>query len=238
MKNLIKHMLSNPFVTGAGISALAHSTWALGTLFSGVMPVISFTEFGSIGQWLYWFIPAFLIAFAMDIGQIDTSIKIRQNGLTWQRGLTFFVFAIATYYLQFLYIAHHMPALQIESGISDLHRMAVTELRNGAIWILPSLLPLSTLLYTLADDKHDKKETVQAIKHDESTQEHDIAIVSIEPEFIEMPFMPEISHDVSCPDCEWSGNGYKSERSAQLALQAHKRHCDVSVNIERLEIAE
>lgn len=234
----LKHMMENPFVTGAGISALAHSTWSLGTLFSGVMPVIAFDEFTTYFSWLYWFVPAFLIAFAMDIGQIDTSRKIRHDGLTWQRGLTFFVFAIATYYLQFLYIAHHMPALQIESGISDLHRFAVTELRNGAIWILPALLPLSTLLYTLADDKQDVKEPVQAIGQEESIEEHEIVVTDITPVLAEWIVDPEDLHISTCEDCGWECVPKDNAKSARMALQAHRgQHCEI-LKIKRLEMAE
>lgn len=238
MKNPIKHMLGNPFVSGAGIAALVHSTWSLGTLFSGEQPAFIIDDIWSYFANIYWLIPALLIAFAMDIGQIETSRKIRHEGLTWQRGLTFFVFALATYYLQFLYIAHHMPALEIQAGVSEFHRIAVTELRNFSIWLLPALLPLATLLYTLSDDKHAKKETVQAIKHDESTHEHEIAIVSIEPELDVMPFAPVEEHEVACDTCDWQGSGYKSQKRAGLALQAHKRHCQIPMSLSHLEIEE
>jgi hypothetical protein len=227
-------MLENPFVTGAGVSALVHSTWSLGTLFSGEQPAFIYDNVWSYFANVYWLLPALLIAFAMDIGQIETSRKIRHEGLTWQRGLTFFVFALATYYLQFLYIAHHMPALQIQAGVSDFHRIAVTELRNASIWILPALLPLATLLYTLSDDKHAKKGQEHRIKQDVGTQEHEIAIVSVNPDMADWIVDPDSLHEISCPDCDWSGNTYKTERSAQLALQAHRRHCEVSIRVERL----
>lgn len=236
MKNPLRHMLENPFVSGAGISALVHSTWSLGTLFSGEQPAFIIDDIWSYFANIYWLVPALLIAFAMDIGQIETSRKIRHEGLTWQRGLTFFVFALATYYLQFLYIAHHMPALEIQAGVSEFHRIAVTELRNFSIWLLPALLPLATLLYTLSDDKHAKKETVQAIKHDESTQEHEIAIVTVEPESEFMEFMPVEDYSIDCPDCAWSGDGYKSAKNAEKALQAHRGKKHRVVNIERLEM--
>jgi len=146
----LKHMSENLFITFTGIAALVHSTWSLGTMFSGVAPS---------GDWLTyaaWVLPAFFVAFAMDVGQISTSAAIRHNGLTWQRGLAFFVFAVATYYLQFLYIAHHMPLLPIAQGVSEFHQWTVVTARDAAIWILPLLLPLSTMLYTISDG--DSKE--------------------------------------------------------------------------------
>jgi hypothetical protein len=140
----MKH-IKQPFVFATGIAALIHSTWSLGTFFAGTQPE----------GWhlLGWLVPALLIAFALDIGQIVTSTEIREHGLTVARGITFMIFALATYYLQWLYIAHHMPALPLSEGISpDMQSIAI-RLRDMALWIIPSLMPLSTLLYTFSSDK-------------------------------------------------------------------------------------
>src|SRR5690348_14888484 len=118
---VLKHIFQQPFVTATGAAALVHSTWALGTLFAGVQPAGGWALVG-------WLLPALLIAFALDVGQIVTSAEIRQNGLTRTRGLTFIVFAGATYYLQWLYIAHHMPALAIAAGVSDVARQTVVSM--------------------------------------------------------------------------------------------------------------
>ena len=142
---LLKHMFKQPFVFATGLAALIHSTWALGTLFSGEQPV----GWHLVG----WLIPALLIAFALDVGQIVTSTEIREHGLTLPRGLTFLVFALATYYLQWLYIAHHMPALELAPGISATARSTAIYMRDAALWVIPALLPLSTLLYTFSADK-------------------------------------------------------------------------------------
>lgn len=142
----LRHAFGQPFITATGAAALVHSTWALGTLFSGIQPDPA-TEFV---HYMGWLIPALLIAFALDVGQIVTSAEIREHGLTYGRGLTFFVFAGATYYLQWLYIAHHIPALEIGAGVSEIARGTAISLRDAALWIVPALLPLSTLLYTLS----------------------------------------------------------------------------------------
>lgn len=141
MKGL-KHIFQQPFVAATGAAALVHSTWALGTLFAGEQP----EGWHLVG----WLLPALLIAFALDVGQIVTSAEIRSEGLTITRGITFLVFAGATYYLQWLYIAHHMPALQIAAGVSDAARQTAVSMRDAALWIIPALLPLSTLLYTFS----------------------------------------------------------------------------------------
>ena len=142
MKEFFRHAMGQPFVFATGLAALVHSTWALGTLFSGQQPE----------GWhlLGWLIPALLIAFALDVGQIATSSEIREHGLTIGRGVTFFVFAMATYYLQWLYIAHHMPALEIAAGVSATAKATAVYMRDAALWIIPGFLPLATVLYTFS----------------------------------------------------------------------------------------
>lgn len=144
IRKAIGHIVEQPFIFATGLAALAHSTWSLGTLFAGKEPE-QFTL-----AWFAWFIPAFLIAFALDVGQIATSAEIRAGERTRAKYATFATFAIATYYLQWLYIAHHMPALQLGAGVSALHAGFATTLRDFAIYLIPALLPLSTLLYTFS----------------------------------------------------------------------------------------
>ena len=150
MKTVLKSLWEHKFIAATGVSALIHSTWALGTLFSGEQPSAPLALAG-------WLIPAFLIAFALDMGQIATSSEIRHEGLTLSRGLTFFVFAAATYYCQWIYMAHHMPALAIAPGVSDLARSTATGMRDAALWVIPAFLPLSTILYTFSNKKSDSK---------------------------------------------------------------------------------
>lgn len=226
----LRHLLENPFITFTGIAALVHSTWSLGTMFSGEVPE---------GDWLAfaaWVLPAFFVAFAMDIGQISTSAAIRHNGLTWQRGITFFVFALATYYLQFLYIAHHMPALEIAAGVSPWHQWAVRTARDAAIWILPLLLPLSTMLYTISDgdakvqakapetdNQGDKRKNDEQVCIEEIvTENEDFSILAEER-------IQEPKHIAECRHCGWKKE-YGSPKSAERALRTHdslycpKRH--------------
>lgn len=167
---IFRHAFSQPFVFATGLAALVHSTWALGTLFSGQQP----EGWHLVG----WLIPALLIAFALDVGQIVTSWEIREHGLSLGRGVTFFVFAGATYYLQWLYIAHHMPALEIAAGVSATAKGTAISMRDAALWIVPALLPLSTLLYTFSGKNAQvKPDSIQVEKP--SAQE--IQMVSISP---------------------------------------------------------
>jgi hypothetical protein len=234
MIKFLKHMGENLFITFTGIAALVHSTWSLGTMFSGNAPQ---------GNWLAWFgwvIPAFFVAFAMDIGQISTSAAIRHNGLTWQRGVTFFVFALATYYLQFLYIAHHLPLLALADGISDTHRELVKTSVDAAIWILPLLLPLSTMLYTISGGDTKEQATDQkplpapeiSITLPEPMEEPilplleenhtEFASVDIEP--IPVPLF--VAH---CEACGWE-KPYEDSAKMERGLNTHKSiHCKAKV---------
>lgn len=155
MKNrVILHLVEQPFVFATGVAALVHSTWSLGTLFAGNQPPAGLTV-----DYIGWLAPALLIAFALDVGQIATSTEIRKHGLTWARGFTFVVFAVATYYLQWLYIAHHMPALQLAPGVRESWGTLATLIRDSALWFIPSLLPLSTLLYTFSNKYEESAPT-------------------------------------------------------------------------------
>jgi hypothetical protein len=222
----LKHMSENLFITFTGIAALVHSTWSLGTMFSGIAP--------NGDWWAYaaWVLPAFFVAFAMDVGQISTSAAIRHNGLTWQRGLAFFVFAVATYYLQFLYIAHHMPLLPIAQGVSEFHQWTVVTARDASIWILPLLLPLSTMLYTISDG--DKKEQAIAPTLPEPTLDISMPLIPLIEEkvteiesssMLSQEIIQEPKYQAYCDDCGWTVE-YPNEKKANRALNTHKSlHC-------------
>lgn len=213
--NFLKHMTENLFITFTGIAALVHSTWSLGTLFSGEMPQND--NWGLIA----WGLPAFFVAFAMDIGQISTSADIRHKGLTLRRGITFFVFAVATYYLQFLYIAHHMPALAIAEGVSEWHSSAVVTARDGAIWLLPLLLPLATMLYTISDGDEKPKEKEQA----PTTLIEEKSIEIKAPIILEQETVIEPSATAFCEDCGWT-KSYDTSAQAARGLNTHQSlHC-------------
>lgn len=142
--NIMKHVTGQPFVFSTGLAALVHSTWSLGTLFAGTEPA----QFSL--AWFAWLLPALLIAFALDVGQIVTSAEIRAGARARAKYATFIVFAAATYYLQWLYIAHHMPSLDLAPGVRESWSSAASLLRDAAIWFIPALLPMSTTLYTFS----------------------------------------------------------------------------------------
>ena len=174
---VLMHVLRQPFIAATGLAALVHSTWALGTLFAGQQP----DGWHLIG----WLLPALLIAFALDVGQIATSTEIRWHGLTVARGVTFVVFAAATYYLQWLYIAHHMPALELAPGVRATWSEFATVMRDAAVWVIPALLPLSTLLYTFSGGQIHESSGVNA-----TPEEKPVEPVKIETPEVQQEALP------------------------------------------------
>lgn len=163
MMKTLSHIISTHiFIFATSLAMLVHSTWTFGTLFSGKQPVID----GSLDQWisyLLWVTPALLVALAIDIGQIQTSVKLSNATVRSQKvtlGITFVTLALAGYYLQWFHLAHHIPALDFGSGLSLEMQSSLKGVKDIAIFVVPALLPLSTILYTLSSgDNHTETVT-------------------------------------------------------------------------------
>lgn len=222
--NFLKHAYQQPLIFATGLAALVHSTWSLGTMFSGEQPSVE-TITDGIGyvHFAGWIVPALLIAFALDIGQIITSHEIRTQGMTKARGITFIVFALATYYLQWLYMAHHMPLVELAPGISDIHLEAALWLRNMGLWLIPALLPLSTLLYTFSSETDDKPPVQVTLPQVYEIKEPVEVLPDGELDFAQL--VDGLQHVAKCDDCGWQSEPKDSELSAKRALSAHRIHC-------------
>lgn len=228
---LIKHIFKQPFIFATGLAALIHSTWSIGTLFTGQEPALW------SGAWFAWMIPAFLIAFSLDIGQIVTSAEIRNGKRTFSKYVTFFTFAIATYFLQWLYIMHHMPEIALSEGVRDQWSGTAMLIRDLSLWIAPLLLPLLTFLYTLSSDDIDiDAPTQDAIEIEAYAPVYPVwgdelneVLLNPSPELAELPeSIPTSDHDgyiAQCPACGWL-KSYESEESRNRGLATHQaRHC-------------
>lgn len=218
---LYQHVVEQPFVVATGVAALVHSTWSLGTLFSGNEPTQLTVA------WFAWVAPAMLIAFALDVGQIATSAELRAGQRSRAKYVTFAVFAIATYYLQWLYMFHHMPVLDPGAGVSVGALGVATAFRDAALWFIPALLPLSTLLYTFSQSTSAKAAQYPAEPIERKIEQTPVIVESVES----LPTSAGASleagkvikeHLANCQICSWSGT-YRTERSAQNALIAHSK---------------
>jgi len=204
----------NPFISTTGLAAFVHSTWTLATLFGGNAPTMAFSL-----EFAYWLIPAMLIAFAMDVGQIATSAQIRSGSRHWAKYMTFGIFAIANYFLQWLYMAHHMPALALAEGVRQQWQPLAQLIRDASLWVIPALLPLATWLYTVSDSEPQKAET---------------RVIEIKPVLPALPIAPiseeydgiteqsDETYLATCPTCEWQ-NAYPTVYQAKQARNAHLR---------------
>lgn len=234
---LYRHVVEQPFIFATGIAALVHSTWSIGTLFSGKQPPAGFTV-----EFIGWIVPAFLIAFALDVGQIATSAEIRGGNRSKAKYATFAVFALSTFYLQWLYIAHHMPALDLSLGVRDEWAWFATLLRDASIWIIPLFLPLSTLMYTFSSE-HEKLPTVQ-----DSPVVTPAVTVQVQAPVQEMlpapapetPMLQPLKHEdvepdkhvAKCDACGWEKQ-YETPRAARAALSTHLARWCPSIHIEQ-----
>ncbi|GEM_PF-1771169 len=151
--NLKKHLLEHIFVISTSIAMVVHSTWTFGTLFAGEQPIVYPNQPSTIIAYIFWVTPALLVAIAIDVGQIQTSIKLATSKRPGQKlalGITFVALALAGFYLQWFHLAHHMPALEFGAGLTPETAASLQGLKELAILIIPALLPLSTVLYTLS----------------------------------------------------------------------------------------
>lgn len=144
-----------PFVLATGIAALMHSTWSLTVLFSGGVPDVRTAPL----DWLGAVLPAVLLAFAIDVGQIMTSRDIRAGQRNLGKVATFVALAFATYYLQWVYMVAHVPAIALGAGVRPEWQAAVTHMRDLAIWFVPALLPIATTLYTVSDTRGSRMQS-------------------------------------------------------------------------------
>jgi hypothetical protein len=213
---LLKHVIGQPFIFATGLAALIHSTWSLGTFFSGPQPTDPI-------QLFMWITPALLIAFSLDVGQIVTSAEIRAGHRSRAKYLTFGVFAAATYFLQFAYISAHMPAVNLAAGIRSDWLGVVTFIRDSGVFILPGLLPLSTLLYTFSQEHESTGESSQGQMTSSSK-----ALVALQNADVERLSVAE-PVEIDCDLCNWEGT-YRDAKAARNAFNAHRRiHANVEV---------
>ncbi len=189
-QSVFAHLREQPFIVATGVAAFAHSTWTLGTWFAGMQPIVTanLLEGGLNGEWVaqslrlvFWLLPAALIAAALDIGQIATSRDIQRGQRTFAKYATFGVFAVATYYLQWLYLAHHMPVVDLSIGIRSEMLEFAKWMRDVSIWLIPLLLPLSTLLYTFSHAAHAEQATHLATVISATPKQDDQPMILVKP---------------------------------------------------------
>lgn len=243
--NAFRAIASEPFVAATGAAAFLHSTWTLQMMFSGRILNIG----APFLDWAGANIPSALLAFSIDVGQIKTSIDIREGKANAGKILTFAVLALATYYLQWIYMMHHAPDLALGAGVRPDMAETASAWRDAAIFIVPALLPLSTLLYTISNANADsinlRKLFLRAKRPNGRAERAQVRalrkVIQTQPALAPVgkssgTFTDEYADAVrenadetytgQCPYCDYQTEPKASERAAKAALSAHKRHCD------------
>lgn len=224
MSDGLSFLTNHLFIATTGAAALIHSTWSLAVFFGGQEP-----KQGS-QDWWGWIIPGLLLAISIDIGQIATSAQIAKGERTPAKYATFALLAVATYFLQWLYLAHHIPLITLGPGVNQNVVPFATGVRDIALWFLPALLPISTLLYTFSYGKVAKqRKEMMTIKQTTQTEVRVERPTAIHLQSVDAPQIAAASQDakdryeVRCDDCDWMGS-YTAPRGATNALVAHRRH--------------
>jgi hypothetical protein len=241
-------------ILGTSIAAFVHSTWSIGVMFGGEPPHWDAGNWASWVRWAYWLIPAALVAFSLDIGQVAVSREIRNGNRSFGMYGTLLILAVAGYYMQFFYMIHHMPALELGAGVytTGFAGATVLFLRNAVVWIGPAFLPALNTMYTLgskpSDHVAEQKTTVieespviipdravllQSNLSDQAP-EQPVITANLQPvsAILSTPVQELLQSEpvftATCPACGWTKTGYHSDLNAQRALNAHARVCSIA----------
>lgn len=227
---MFEHIRSQPFVASTALAAFFHSTWTLGTVFSGTIPDPT-TEFI---KWAGAIFPAALIAFSLDVGQVVTAHEVKEGDRSkWKLG-AFIIFAIATYYLQLVYMIAHTPELTLGAGVAEWVQPVILFLRDISVFIIPGLLPLSTLLYTfshraIVDTPEEAIEKAIQVIDDERPKLED-GHKNLFTRYITQN--EDGTWTAKSPTGRILRSNYQTEKRAQVALKAHLRQLKKKTQLE------
>lgn len=239
-------LASEPFIVATGAAAWVHSTWTFAISFSGALPPST-----DKGAWLLTMIPAALLAFAIDVGQIRTANDIRKGQRNGAKLLTFGVLALATAYLQWFYMVAHIPALPLGAGIRSQWIEPITVMRDASVFIIPLLLPIATVLYTISNSdapamkNRKRKSKAWSLKFwqwwqadplevsQNGRSQSQVAIAKSQSLRIKAPqnganAIAIAQNDAglwiaTCAPCDYATEPKDAERNAQNAINAHTR---------------
>lgn len=250
IKQLFRFIAEEPFIAATGIAAGVHSTWSF-AMFSGPLPAWETQKL----QLALVLLTSFLLAFAIDVGQIKTSHDIRKGQRNFTKIITFVVLAVGTYYLQWFYLVHHAPALALGDGVRDAWQPYVQIARDAWIFALPAFLPVATTLYTISNVKPQRRTqrrrfTVRLPWQSKASDAITTQAEAFEPQFTldEGTDFAIMDYVVENPDESWTGFcPYYSDEfvkptqaKAKYALIAHqKKHkpkAHANGNAKRAEI--
>ena len=208
--SVFRHVFAQPFLVAVSLAAAIHSSWSFSTLFTGLEPHPQFSS-----AWFAWIVPGVMLAFSVDIGLLSLANQIRLGQRTRGRLLAFAVLCGAMGFLQFLYIAAHMPEVHLGAGVRGDWVGLVSLLRDASIWVLPLLLPTALILFAFSENEV-KEHAVDATT---------TALVPSTQVTIEKP-RPV---NMVCPECTWTAV-FPSQSQAVQGLMDHRRTHRIEAN--------
>lgn len=228
LSSAITRFWTHIFVIATGFAALTHSTWTLSTAFGGIEP----QQFSQ--AWWYWLIPGLLLAFAFDAGQIAISVELRNGERTKPKYFAFGVIAIATYYLQWWYLAHHLPLVTLAEGLRADWKPFASFMGDAIVWIAPGMLPLATMLYTWSYAAPKRRPIAKQTAKPMQNEQSEMPILPSQKPIAALPSpLPDGEIWIAeCPACGWT-KPCDSKRRMINALNAHKRFCPANVDAKK-----
>jgi hypothetical protein len=127
-----------------------------------------------------------------------------------------------------------MPSLALAAGVRETWAGFATVMRDSAVWIIPALLPLSTLLYTFSGGQ--VRVPAPPLVQPPPPEKRPTPVIQIQPEAIQLELlevqqMPELpSGDVIEVSGEWVARygewskAYPNETSARKGLSGRMRY--------------
>lgn len=136
------------------VATFTHTMFASAITFEGPPPDWSKDPAHTI----FWYLSGALVAVAIDVGLFLSAREIsRRRSLPMF--IAFFVAAVASFYTQTLYAVYHMADIKFASGVTDYWQEALKPGADARVIILPLMLPLFAVVYTLARiNSHGQKE--------------------------------------------------------------------------------
>lgn len=207
MNNLLKRI--DPFEVlylAVALATFNHTTWAGAFLFEGAAPT------GSLEVAL-WYFKGALLATAIDVGMYTTS-----KSLVEARGFSIFMLVLAftiaaagSFYTQLVYILSHTPQYTISEGVSSFWSLKLSPLTDARVILLPAMLPLLAIVYTLARifrHKDEAKREQEAWERNTITVDSSSRLVEIVKE---QPELLEATERLALPagsEVDWEGKRF------------------------------
>jgi len=198
MKKLLRINAYEIIYIAISLATASHSLVASATIFEGNYPTTTLPQ-------IFWFVSGILIAATVDVGQFITAHALAKHKSLWMLG-AFVATALASAYFQLFYTSEHVDIFVWGSGVTTYWRSMLQPLIDARIVIVPSLLPVFSLIYVVANLQHNVSIKHEQIKLD--VQENK----TVNVENLPLSFM--------CDECGYQSSTYEtSEKRDKGALR-------------------